>query len=80
MPRNEVQVGGTGDCAVASEVRQRGACNFLAAKAVALLGTVSRAAVCPGVRDCSIRIVIKSLADDSGAVLDNPYATEVVSK
>ena len=64
----------------AGEVRQRGACNFLAAKEVALLGTFSRAAVCPGVRDRSIRIIIKSLADDSGAVLDDPYAAEVVSK
>ena len=77
-PRAEVQVRGSGGGADAGEVRQRRACNFLAAKAVALLGTVRRAAGCPHPRDRSVRIVIKSLAYVACSVLDYSDAAEVV--
>lgn len=77
-PRAEVQVGGSGGGAVAREIRQRRACNFLAAKAVALLGNIRRAAVGPHSGDRTVRVVVEPLADVAHSILDDPDAAEVV--
>ena len=74
----EVEVRGSGSCARAAQLRQCRARDLLAAKAVALLGTVRRAAARVNPRHRAIRVVVEPLADGAASVLDDPRASQMV--
>ena len=77
-PGAEVEVRGGGGGARTAELGEGSAGDLLAAEAVALQGVVGRRTGCIDARDRAEGIVVEALADGAGAVLDRPYASEVV--
>ena len=74
----EVEVRGGGGGARAAQLRQRRTRDLLAAEAVALLGTVCRAAARVNPRHRAVGVVVEPLADGAASILDDTCASQMV--